>query len=55
MGAITIRGIDPGASQSVLRISRLVLADSDPAFCPATVMNFWLGRSFSGTLSTQLR
>ena len=45
----------PGASQSVLRIGHLALAESDPAFYPATVMNFWLGGSFSATLSNQLR
>ena len=45
----------PGASQSVLRIGHLALAESDPAFYPATVMNFWLGGSFSGNLSSQLR
>ena len=45
----------PGASQSVLRIGYLALAESDPAFYPATVMNFWLGGSFSATLSNRLR
>ncbi len=45
----------PGASQSVLQIGHLALAESDPAFYPVTVMNFWLGGSFSGTLSSQLR
>ncbi|MDE0083774.1 MAG: pitrilysin family protein [Gammaproteobacteria bacterium] len=45
----------PGASQSVLRIGHLALAESNPAFYPATVMNFWLGGSFSGNLSSQLR
>jgi zinc protease len=33
----------PGASQSVLRIGYLALAESDPAFYPATIMNFRLG------------
>ena len=45
----------PGASQSVLRIGQLALAESNPAFYPATVMNFWLGGSFSGNLNSQLR
>ena len=30
----------PGATQSVLRIGQLALAESNPAFYPATVMNF---------------
>jgi zinc protease len=33
----------PNASQSVLRIGYLALAESDPEFYPATVMNFRLG------------
>jgi len=33
----------PGAAQSVLRIGYLALAEPDPEFYPATVMNFRLG------------
>lgn len=46
----------PGASQSVLRIGYLALAESDPDYYPATVMNFRLGGGgFASDLTQVLR
>ncbi len=46
----------PDASQSVLRIGYLALAESDPGFYPATVMNFRLGGGgFASDLTQVLR
>lgn len=46
----------PGAAQSVLRIGYLALAEPDPEFYPATVMNFRLGGGgFASELTQQLR
>jgi zinc protease len=46
----------PNASQSVLRIGYLALAESDPDFYPATVMNFRLGGGgFASDLTQMLR
>jgi len=46
----------PNASQSVLRVGYLALAESDPDFYPATVMNFRLGGGgFASDLTQVLR
>jgi zinc protease len=46
----------PGASQSVLSIGYLALAETDPDFYPATVMNFRLGGGgFASDLTQVLR
>ncbi len=46
----------PNASQSVLRIGYLALAETDPDFYPATVMNFRLGGGgFASDLTQVLR
>jgi len=46
----------PNASQSVLNIGYLALAETDPAFWPATVMNFRLGGGgFASELTQVLR
>jgi zinc protease len=46
----------PGAAQSVLRIGYLALAEPDPDFYPATVMNFRLGGGgFASDLVQMLR
>lgn len=46
----------PGASQSVLRVGYLALAESDPDYYPATVMNFRLGGGgFASDLTQILR
>ncbi len=46
----------PDAKQSVLRIGRLALAEDDPGFYPATVMNFRLGGGgFASDLTQELR
>jgi zinc protease len=46
----------PDASQSVLRIGYLALSEPDPAFYPATVMNFRLGGGgFASDLTQVLR
>jgi zinc protease len=46
----------PNASQSVLRIGYLALAETDPDFYPATVMNFRLGGGgFASELTQVLR
>lgn len=46
----------PGATQSVLAIGKLALAQPDSAFYPATVMNFRLGGGgFASDLTLELR
>ena len=46
----------PNAAQSVVMISYLALAEPDPEFYPATVMNFRLGGGgFASALTQQLR
>ena len=46
----------PNAAQSVVRIGYLALAEPDPEFYPATVMNFRLGGGgFASDLTQQLR
>ena len=45
----------PQAKQSVINIGYLALARTDPDFYPATVMNYKLGGSFSGTVNMILR
>ncbi len=45
----------PQAKQSVITIGYLALARTDPDFYPATVMNYKLGGSFSGTVNMILR
>jgi len=46
----------PGAKQSVLQVGYLALAEPDPAFYPATVMNFRLGGGgFASSLTQVLR
>ena len=46
----------PGAVQSVLAIGRLALAETDPEFYPATVMNYRLGGGgFASDLTQELR
>lgn len=46
----------PGASQSVLGVGKLALAQTDSAFYPATVMNFRLGGGgFASDLTLELR
>lgn len=45
----------PQAKQSVINIGYLALARTDKEFYPATVMNYKLGGSFSGTVNLILR
>jgi zinc protease len=45
----------PGAKQSVIRIGYLALAQSDPDFFPATVMNDHLGGNFLSLVNQVLR
>jgi len=46
----------PGAAQSVLMVGYLALAEPDPEFYPATVMNFRLGGGgFASQLTQELR
>lgn len=46
----------PGAKQSVLTVGRLALAQTDPSYYPATVMNFRLGGGgFASELTLVLR
>ncbi|MFA5816287.1 MAG: pitrilysin family protein [Bacteroidales bacterium] len=45
----------PGAKQSVIRIGNLALAQSDPDFFPATVMNDHLGGNFLSLVNQVLR
>lgn len=46
----------PNASQSVLRIGYLAMAETDPDFYPATVMNYKLGGGgFASRLTQELR
>jgi len=45
----------PGARQSEIRIGNVSLAESDPDFYPATVVNDKLGGSFNGILNLILR
>lgn len=46
----------PNASQSVLRIGYLAMAETDPDFFPATVMNYILGGGgFASRLTQELR
>jgi zinc protease len=45
----------PGASQSVIRVGAMGLAESDPDFFPATVMNLRLGGVFVSRLNQVLR
>jgi len=45
----------PGAKQSVINIGYLALPRTSPDFYPATVMNYKLGGSFSGSVNLVLR
>jgi zinc protease len=45
----------PGSKQSVIMIGNLALAQTNPDFFPATVMNYKLGGSFSGIVNLILR
>ena len=45
----------PGASQSVIRVGALALAETDPEFFPASVMNVRLGGVFVSRLNQVLR
>jgi zinc protease len=45
----------PGATQSVIRIGAMGLAETDPDFFPATVMNLRLGGAFVSRLNQALR
>ncbi|MCZ6917561.1 MAG: pitrilysin family protein [Gemmatimonadetes bacterium] len=45
----------PNARQSEIRIGYLALAQTDPDFYPATVMNYQLGGSFNGRVNMILR
>ncbi|MEX2364020.1 MAG: insulinase family protein, partial [Balneolaceae bacterium] len=46
----------PGSKQSVLRFGYLAMAETDPDFYPATVMNYILGGgSFASRLTQELR
>ena len=45
----------PGATQSVIRIGAMGLAETDPDFFPATVMNLRLGGAFVSRLNQVLR
>ena len=45
----------PGATQSVIRIGAMRLAETDPDFFPATVMNLRLGGAFVSRLNQVLR
>ena len=45
----------PGASQSVIRVGAIALAETDPDFFPASVMNLRLGGVFVSRLNQVLR
>jgi zinc protease len=45
----------PGASQSVIRVGAMALAETDPDFFPASVMNVRLGGVFVSRLNQVLR
>ena len=45
----------PGASQSVIRVGAMALAETDPDFFPASVMNLRLGGVFVSRLNQVLR
>ena len=45
----------PGASQSVIRVGAMALAETDPDFFPASVMNVRLGGVFTSRLNQVLR
>ena len=45
----------PGASQSIIRVGAMALAETDPDFFPATVMNLRLGGVFVSRLNQVLR
>jgi len=45
----------PGASQSVIRVGAMALAETDPDFFPASVMNLRLGGVFTSRLNQVLR
>ena len=45
----------PGASQSVIRVGAMALAETDPDFFPASVMNLRLGGAFVSRLNQVLR